>query len=200
MQALQSINNQGESMTNLKIFQVVLMVVTACCFCGAARAELITELESEFINANGINEFIYTINNDMESTLSVSSFVLHVDRNVEIASLSGPDGWSQEFVSNDIDSVVSWEATDFPFVINPGSSARFSISARNEGSLRPYTIFGISESAPFFDSNQGSIISPSGTVIPEPSALLQTGIGMIGLAGGYGWWHSRRRLSQPTVE
>lgn len=33
------------------------------------------------------------------------------------------------------------------------------------------------------------------TAIPEPSAFLQTGIGLLGLTG-FGWWHRRQKRSQ----
>lgn len=130
-------------------------------FYSNSYAELITSLKSQDLLTDGIHQYVYTLDNNKSSTLSVSSFVLNIGKNVEIIQIVSPDGWNPLRESDEENTVIAWDINDPSFTIKPGASAQFSIISRNNGAIQSYGLFGISDRAPYFRNDQGTVLSPA---------------------------------------
>lgn len=163
------------------------------------RADFIPSVNATVERA-GDNDFLYMydVENDPLSDRPIVSFALEVSNESELRMIDNPEGWLAFYRPGD--PVILWEIESLENGISPGSIARFSFTSVLGPSDKNYTLGGLDLINFEFAFSEGLVSSPSSTLIPEPSAFLQTGVGLIGLVGGFGWWHRRWKRSQASIE
>lgn len=156
-----------------------------------AAADLMMHFD---VNQSG-SDFSYTVFNDepASSSLYISAFHLTVDAAFVVAN--SPAGW--DYVS-DFSTYIDWFNTDaalpYPNDIAPGSSlGGFTLrSSVTTSESLPFTAsswdHSTDEGGPSAD---GSVLAPSGAVVPEPSSLGMSITAAL-VALGYAWRRRRK--------
>ena len=179
-----------------KKLHLLLMFVILSLYANVSRAEFLTSLTAEVTSQqNGIFLYEYLLTNEAGSTLPAVEFVLTVPETANLQNISGPENWEITYAAGDF--TVAWGSSQSATDIQPGQTAKFSFTTHLPAGVQDYGILGLNTDPFALEENQGTIAGPV-SVIPEPSALLQMGIGLLGLTG-FGWWHRRRKRSQASA-
>jgi hypothetical protein len=165
-----------------------------------ARAGLVASVTVDVTpEAGGMSLYAYTLAVAAASTSAVSEFDLNLTSETAsgiftppgapLSSITMPTGFINLYTPGD--PTISFFSTDPSTDIAPGTSALFSfLSISSPTTLQPYQLstFDGSGSPPVL----GSVLGP--TVVPEPSGLVLSGLGVLGLIGGRARARSRRRV------
>jgi PEP-CTERM motif len=162
----------------IALFAMILVAGVA----QSARGDFVTSLTvSVTQQPGGLFEYDYTLKDEAASDLPVFQLSLNVAPSANLSSLAGPSGW--DVVYNPGDIQVLWSSEDSSTDILPENIGLFSFSSAGAASLQDYLIAGISDSPPDLETNSGQILGPGVSSVPEPSALILLGVGVLAVIG-----------------
>ena len=154
----------------------------------SARAGLVASVsEVTTPDAGGMSLYTYTVAVDPTSTLAVSEFDLNLTSGstsgintpvgAPLSSITMPNGFINLYTLGD--PTISFFSTSASTDIAPATSEMFSfISTSNPTMLQPFQLTSFDGSG---GTVMGSVLGP--TSVPEPSSLVLSGLGVMGLMG-----------------
>jgi hypothetical protein len=147
----------------------------------AARADLITDVGvSTAPVSGGLTQYTYTVADESTSTITASFFYVAVDTTADLTTFTAPTGWDISYATGD--TVVEFSSPDPSLDIMPGSLGMFSFDSPLTPVMSTDAVAGIDSNFNYFE-NDGQILSPSISSVPEPSSALLCILGALGALG-----------------
>jgi PEP-CTERM motif len=159
-----------------------------------ARAGLIGSVSVNITpETGGLSLYTYTVSVDSASTSAVSEFDLNITAGKTsgiitpvgalLSSITMPTGFINLYTLGD--PTISFLSTDASTDISPGSMGVFSFVSTSNPILQPFQLSTFDGTG---STVMGSVLAP--TSVPEPSSLVLSGLGAMGVIG----WLARARF------
>ena len=147
------------------------------------------------------NNFLYqyTITNNADSTLPVSSVFLSVDPTANLSAIVGPTGFDVSYKPGDPttgapgDPSINFTSPSSAVDIQPGKTDTFSFESPERGIQQPYAFQSLDSTGAFAGQTPDGLTALS--PVPEPASLLLVALGGLGMLG-YG---RLRRKPKPAA-
>jgi hypothetical protein len=167
-----------------------------------ARAGLIASVFVDITpEGGGMSLYSYAVTVDPTSTLGVSEFDLNLTSGTTsgintpvgapLSSITMPTGFINLYTLGD--PTVSFFSTSEATDIAPGGFGVFSfISTSDPTMLQPYQLTSFDGSG---GTVTGTVLGPPSVAVPEPSSLVLSGLGVLGVMGWLAIIRSRKKVA-----
>jgi len=158
----------------------ILVISTLPLLGAVAKGGFITTLTATTTpEPGGLTLYSYALTTDPASTLNAEGLGISVSADANLINITGPTGW--EITYNTGDTLVTWESSDPSTDLLPGQSAIFSFESPLGPAQQSYLATGFDTTGTIFGTYTGNVSGPGVTSVPEPSSLLLSGIGVLGV-------------------
>lgn len=147
-------------------------------------------------NIDGKTFYSYTLTNLIDSTAYIEGFGLDISPQANLNKIVAPDGWDTSYSLGD--NYISFESSNLRDFLSPGSSTVFSFESTVTPVITTYSVVGISDPDMDYVSDQGTILGPSISSVPEPTSMIPLGTGLAAI-GGYSLFRRGKTEDHPAA-